>query len=104
MQASELRHPVDIQRRMTSGDGYVWGIWKHVMASIEPLSAREFLNVSQNVNPVQAKMKMWWLAGIDPTMRVVHGDVIYNIEAVLEDNQSGRHWMTLMVSRGTNVG
>jgi hypothetical protein len=33
-------------------------------------------------------------------MRVVHRDTIYTIEAVIPDNHSGRHWLTLQCSSG----
>jgi hypothetical protein len=37
-------------------------------------------------------------------MRAVHRGVTYNIEAVLPDKNSGREYLTLMVSGGLDEG
>lgn len=88
----------------TASDGYTWNEFATVWASIEPLSAREFLNNNQVVAPAEARVTIRWMDGIDPTMRIRYGDRIYNIMGVLEDNKTGRDWITLPVSRGTNEG
>lgn len=106
MQPSELRHAIEIQKRVPKpGGGHSWQKFATAMAAIDPLSAREFMNNSDQVlGRAEARVKIWWLNGIDATMRIVHGAIIYNILGVLEDNQGGRRWITMPVARGTNDG
>lgn len=99
-----LRHPVEIQRKVAAGDGFTWETWKRVMAEVRNLSAREFMSFDQTLGHVEATIRIWFIDGVDPTMRIRHGEVIYSILGVLPDNMSGRQYIVLPVSRGTNEG
>jgi head-tail adaptor len=104
MQAAELRHVIDIQQKVAAGDGFTWSLYKRVRASIKPLSAREFIGQDQTLGGAESVVRIWYIDGIDPTMRIKHGTVIYNILGVLPDDRSGREWITMPVSRGSNEG
>lgn len=42
--------------------------------------------------------------GIDPSMRILHRDQVYNIDGIIEDPDSGREFLTLPVTEGVNDG
>ncbi len=75
-----------------------------VWASIEPLSAREFIAASTVQSSISSRIVIRYRVGIVPTMRIVHMDKIYNIEGVLADTGSGLEYLTLPVSEGVNDG
>lgn len=106
MGAGKYRHRIDIERKVANGDGYTWQpVVRNLPAEIKPLSAREFVGAgSQVLGQASARIEIRYRPGLDPTMRVRHGAVIYNILGVLEDDESGTEWITLPVSRGTNAG
>lgn len=110
MEAGRLRHRIDIDEKIETQDGNGDPVvtWKpfarRVPAAIEPLSAKEFLSLNQPVAQGSARIVIRWMAGVLPTMRARHGETIYNILGVLSDRESGRDYLTLPVSRGTNEG
>jgi SPP1 family predicted phage head-tail adaptor len=104
MQAGKLRHRVTVQRLTPVQDpltGVVSDTWTDhatVWASIEPLSAREFLQAAALASLVVARIRIRNLSGVMPSMRIVHGERTYNIEGVLADRDSGAEYLTLPVS------
>jgi SPP1 family predicted phage head-tail adaptor len=92
-----------VQDQETGEVSEVWTLLGECWASIEPLSAREFIQSQAIQSKVSARIIIRRQDYI-PTagMRVVHGVRIYNIEGVLEDKDSGLEYMTLPVSRGVN--
>jgi len=110
MQAGKLRHYIDIESRAETKDatGYPVVTWtafaSGVRASIEPLSAKEFVAQDATLGQVVARIVIRYIAGVLPTMRIKHGSDIYNIQGVLPDRVSGRQYLTMPVSRGTNQG
>ena len=111
MRAGKLRHRVTIQKpggttqdpdtgEPTSGWQDVATVW----ASIEPLSAREFIAAQAGQSQITARVVMRHREGIDATMRLKHKARVYNIEGVLADPKSGRHYLTLPVSEGVTDG
>lgn len=76
------------------GDGKVW-------ASIEDMTGREYLAAAAVQASVQSKIRIRYRPGVTAAMRVLHGGGVYNIEAVLgQDNRQ----LLLMCSRGVNDG
>lgn len=110
MQAGKLRHRVTIQDKRRVQDpetGRLTESWVDhatVWASVEPLSAREFIAAQSGQSEVSARIKMRARDDILPTMRIMHRGQPYNIHGVLPDPNSGRHWITLPVSQGVNDG
>ncbi len=104
MEAGKLRHRVTLQSLVPTQDpvtGIVansWSEFASVWASVEPLSAREFLQASALSSQVVARIRMRYLAGVMPSMRILHGARTYNIEGVLPDAASGTEYLTLPVS------
>lgn len=76
------------------GSGKMW-------AAINPMTARQFVEAGATQNTVVTKISIRKRAGIEAAMRVLHGDVIYDITGVLERRDS---FMDLMCVRGASNG
>ena len=110
--AGRLRHRVRIEEQVTArdSDGIEQTDWvpvATVWASVEPLSAREFIQSGQAQSSVTAKITIR-ARSMSASMRLIHqtryGDQVYNIAGVLPDNVSGVEYITLPVSAGVNKG
>jgi len=111
LEAGKLRHRVELQKKVTTLDtsgqqvedpdfttfATVWG-------SVVPMSAREFVASEKTQSEVRARITIRYRADIDSTVRIKHGTTIYNIEGVLADPDSGREYLTLVVSAGLSAG
>lgn len=112
--AFRLRHRVDIEEFSTSMDsetGAVTEAWASILADgsplipaeIYPMSGREFVAAQSVQAGVTTKIVIRHIAGVLPSMRVIHGSKKYNIRAVLPDPTLARH-ITLMCEDGPNDG
>lgn len=112
MQAGKLRHRITLQRLATQQDPVTGemqeGVWVEVAklwASIEALSARDLIAAKAGQSEVSARIVIRYRTGILPTMRILHRDVIYNIQGLpLPDKVSGLEYLTLLVAAGVNDG
>lgn len=104
--AGRLRHRITLQQPVPSRDettGEVIEVWlavDDVWASIEPISAREFIQSAALQAEVVARITIRYRADILPTWRIVHGTKTYKIEGILADKESGVEYLTLPVSQG----
>jgi len=111
LDAGKLRHRVDIEEPAHAQDsqtGEMVTTWTtfaaSIPASIEPLSAREFIQAAATQSQVTARITIRYLPGVTAAMRVKQGDRLYNIHGVLADKSSGIEYLTLPVSEGLNDG
>jgi SPP1 family predicted phage head-tail adaptor len=127
--AGRLRHRVTIEELMVSlqdgieeassssalsdtdpdADGTQTETWtdaygRLISAEISPLSGRELLAADAVQGKVNTRIRMRHRPGLRPSMRVLHRAVIYNVEAVVPDPESGVGWVTLLCSSGVNEG
>lgn len=108
MKVGKLRHQVALQSRLDAQDpdtGAItqsWGPVATVWASVEPLSAREFIASQAAQAKVTTRIVIRHRDGIVPTMRAVHRGTVYNIEGVLPDRDSGLEYLTLACSSADN--
>jgi SPP1 family predicted phage head-tail adaptor len=108
MDPGKLRHRITLQSLVPTQDaatGAITSTWVDfatVWASVEPLSAREFIAASATQSKVVARIVIRYLAAVKPSMRAVHGAHSYNIEGVLADRDSGIEYLTLPVSEVVN--
>jgi SPP1 family predicted phage head-tail adaptor len=111
MQAGPLRHLVTIEEPITvtdsdGDDAHEWvdpfGVEQR--AEITPLSGRELIAAQAVQSKVTTRIVLRYRPGVTAAMRVVHRSTVYNIEAVVPDNQSGFQWITLMCTSGVNDG
>lgn len=71
-----------------------------VFASIEPLSAREFIAAQSTQSQITAKILMRYRTGLTADMRLVHvaTGTVYNPAGFLPDPYTGRDWLTCVCS------
>lgn len=115
MQAGKLRNRIQLQQQIQGQDPktgaavvLVWQDWpapgKKLFASIEPLSARDFIAAQALQSQVTARIVIRYRAGVLPTMRALHRGKVYTIHGVLPDPDSGIEYLTLPVSEGVKDG
>lgn len=109
--AGRLRHYIAIDQRIDTpdADGDIVTTWltliTNVPAEIAPLSAREMIAAEATQSEVSARITIRYFSGLDASMRIrrLDDDRIYNIIGIIEDPESGREWMTLLVRTGAGV-
>jgi SPP1 family predicted phage head-tail adaptor len=104
MRAGSMRHVVTIESPTKTQDstGSIvssFATFAETRASIEPITGREFFSASQVQSDVTTRIRIRFMEGVTPKMRVVHGSDYYDIQAVLPDSRSGRHEMQLMCAK-----
>jgi SPP1 family predicted phage head-tail adaptor len=111
MRAGALRQRVDIQAAGQTQDpstGEMVDGWSDVAskvpASVEPVSGREFIASQAAQSEITSRIVIRYRPGLSTTMRVIHRGLIYNIEGILPDKDSGKEYLTLMCSGGVNEG
>jgi SPP1 family predicted phage head-tail adaptor len=109
--AGRLRHRITIQRPVNTQDpltGAITPTWENVVtdlaAEIAPLSVREFIASQSMQSQITARIVIRYRAGLDATMRILHGSKIYNPAGWLPDPDSGLEWLTAPCSEGVNDG
>lgn len=111
LEAGWLRHRVTIQARTNTQDpvtgetAIVWSdAWINIAAALEPLSARERMAAQAQQAEVTARVTIRTLLGVTTQHRLLHNGRLYNIEGVIPDPDSGKEWMTLLVTEGVSDG
>ena len=101
-----LRHRVTIEELVTEldSDGAQVPTWipfgdgRALPAEISPLSARELIAAHAVHSKVTTRIRLRYRPGITAGMRVRHRDMVYEIEGVIPDPDSGRRLVTLMTT------
>ena len=110
MRSGKLKHRITIQERSKSQDATTgeeiktWINFATPWASIEPLSVKDLIAAQGVKSEMTARMKIRYMDGITPDMRILYRDKLYNIHGVLPDAKSGREYLTIPVSEGLNDG
>lgn len=76
------------------GDGKIW-------ARITDITGRQYVAAGGTQNAVQTEIMIRRRAGVRSSMRILHGAVVYDIQAVLERDNT---WTTLMCTKGLSNG
>ncbi len=112
MNPGRLRHRVTFEEPgppEQDSDGALVETWvptfsRPLSAEIVDLSGYE-LEAAQAINAkVRTSITVRYRPGFKPAMRGLHRGVIYNVEAVIADPKSGRHFLTLLCTSGVNDG
>lgn len=111
MRAGRLRHRVTVQQlvagspqqKATGEPDESWTDFISVWASVEPITGNERFLAQQHLSQVTTKINMRYRSGITASMRVVFGQAIYNIHAILNWEERNRE-LTLLCSQGANDG
>lgn len=121
LKSGRLRHRVRIEQFVLAVDsngavlqdpetGATSGQWTEVAtvwASIEPLSAKEFIQSQATQAQVVARIVIAYRPGLDASMRLVHmvngvAGKIYNPHGFLADRDSGLDYLTAPCSEGVS--
>ena len=100
MKVGKMRYRIKLQIPTDETDMYAnpkdeWTDFKEVWADIVPVSGREYFAAEQAMSETQFKIYIRYIDGVTQKMRVLHGNVAYEILTVLGDKRSGM--LTLMV-------
>lgn len=105
MRAGVLRHFVTIEELVPvqdAGTGVITEDWvvfqANVPAEVHPSSVREFVAADAEQSKATGWVRIRYVAGVKQSMRILHGDQVFNILGVLPDPKSGREYLTLPVS------
>ena len=110
LRPGQLRHLIVVEERITVQNeetGAVtteWVEYGQAWAKIEPLSAREFMSAQALQSQISTRITMRRMDGLKASMRIVHGDQVYDIKGILADPVSGREYVTLPCATGGNLG
>jgi len=102
--AGRLNHRIEIHALTSVQDATTgnitegWSLFVDAWANVRPASVREFIAAGSEQSKITVAVQIRHVAGIKPSMRIRHGEKLYNIEGVLEDMHSGREWITLPCS------
>ncbi len=98
----EIQTPVEVQDSISGAMDVTWDVMATVWASIEPMSAKEFVTSQTELSRVTTRITLRYRNDVNPSMRIYHPakDKFYNIEGLLSDKQSGLEYMTLPCSEG----
>lgn len=115
--SGDLRHRVAIQEPIETQDSITGsisrtfqtvnderGYWGSLPAAKMPLSAREFEAAAAIQAQTSTRFVVRWLPGIVPKMRLICEGRIYNINGAMEDQDTGRDYITLSCTEGVNDG
>lgn len=103
MQAGKLNRRVTIETpTITRGADFkepveTWATFATVWAAIEPLSGRELQVFRQTESEVSIRVRIRYLAGVLPKMRVVHGARVLRVESVIDKVDAHREIELLCV-------
>jgi len=96
MRAGQLRHQVVIEQPTTSSDGYGdeiagWTTFATVWASVEPIRGKEYFMAKdasqEESHQVTHRVRIRYLSGVLPTMRITWGSRAFDIHAVLNTDE-----------------
>lgn len=110
MEPAKLRHRITIQTKAQTQDPQTgelvvgWVEFATVWASVEPLSARDFIAAQAGQSEITARITIRYRPGVLDTMRILHRGAAYSIQGVLPDAKSGLEYLTLPVSVGVKDG
>lgn len=103
MNPGELKHRIIIQRvdgtieNECHEDEPNYVDWKKVWAKVEPLKGKEYLQVDRKNAEVTHRVKIRYLAGLGPDMRIIFKDRLFDIEGVINVDEANKemHLMCL---------
>jgi SPP1 family predicted phage head-tail adaptor len=84
-----LNAPTTAWANVLPGDGKLW-------AWIKDISGRQYVAGGGTQNPVLTEIGIRRCAGVLPSMRILHGGFVYDIQEVLERDN---HWIILMCKK-----
>jgi len=93
--SGKLKHYCRLEIPLTvydwGGGGTIsWILYKNIWAEILPMRGIEKYNDDKNKPELTHRIKIRYLNGITPSMRIVFNDRIFKIKAILNDAEENR--------------
>lgn len=110
LRAGRLRHRFEIQEKRPTRDpdsGAVVSVWVTVATardSFEPLSARDFIAAAAAQTKLSARSVIRYRTDVKEKMRLRHAGKAFLIQGALPDKESGREYLTLLLSEDLSDG
>ena len=111
LKAGDLRHHrITIQVRVLEKDSQGDDVWEWVNlytgvpAAKVPLSVNQFMAAQAQQSRIKGRFVIRQRPGLDVKHRVLHNDLVYEIEGWLPDPESGREYITAPYGEGVNQG
>lgn len=94
IQSGKLRHYLTLQQPTESRDAMggvtrTWSAVGNLHGEVRPVSAREFVNGERLTQDVTHIIRTRYRAGVTPSMRFTWGGRVFNIEKVINAQESG---------------
>lgn len=95
MRAGRLRHRITIEEKTVTQDAFgepdaTWSTYVKAWARVTPLTGREYMEAQAQSQSVSHEVRMRHRDGVTPEMRMVHGGRVFDIEAVLNEEERDR--------------
>lgn len=108
MRAGDLRKRITIEQRSASQSAsgeqsHAWTLVAVVSAAVEPMSGRELEKAQAVFAEVSHQVLIRWRPGITAKMRVSYDGRLFNIGAVIDENERHRQ-LTLLCVEGLSEG
>jgi len=92
MRAGKLRHRIIIQKATEAPNEYgemvqTWGTFATVNAAVEPLRGQELWAAQAQQARVTTRIRIRYLAGVTPKMRVLFGTRLYLIDFIIDPEE-----------------
>lgn len=111
MKAGRLRHRIQFQQLIVEldSDGAQEETWQDIYPALIPadimaLSGKSLIAAQAVQSKVTTRIVVRHRPGLRESMRIIHRDTIYNIEAIIPDPDSGIHYLSIQCSSGVNEG
>lgn len=103
--AGDLRHRIKIQQEVFADDPDTketissWQDSCIVYAAVEPLRGREFFQALETHSELTTKIRIRYRPGITSEMRVIYGDRILYIQAVIDPEERHQEMQLMCIER-----
>lgn len=92
LSCAQLRTMVQIQQRLTGTDALGqpvlgWTTVAAVWADVRQMNGMQSIKADAEVSTVKASVRVRKRGDVLPGMRVIHGATVYEVDAVLQDEQ-----------------
>ena len=93
-----MNHRILIEQATATQDAYgaptqTWATFAAAWADIVPASGFERVIASKTEAQVTHRIRLHWLAGLLPTMRIIYNSRTFNIVAAINVDEKNREWM-----------
>lgn len=99
-----LQKPVKTQSSVTGAVVNGWADLAEIWANVTDVSARDFVAAQAGQSEVTTRIIIRWRDDVTDKHRILYHGRVYDIQGVLEDDKSGREYLTLPCARGVKDG